>query len=132
MTPSYAQAVDPIFIYVLGTLNRISDGEDIPISAVRRELEALFRQADVLLGEDAVWKSGKYALTAWIDEMFGVPVADAYGLPTALAAPGFQLIATRHGARRSFVMVYLDGLIERHELRAQLPQLREDLLGHQS
>lgn len=67
-----------------------------------------------------------------IDEMFGVPVADAYGLPTALAAPGFQLIATRHGARRSFVMVYLDGLIERHELRAQLPQLRDDLLGRES
>ena len=58
-----------------------------------------------------------------------MPVKDAYAVPTVMSPPGFQLIAGRHGGRLSLLVVFLEGLIARHEVEALLPALRCDLLG---
>ena len=63
-----------------------------------------------------------------LPQLFGVPVRDAYTLPASLASPGVQLIASRYGGRLSLLLVFLDGVVSRAELEAQLPILRGDLL----
>ena len=70
MTPRFAEAVDPIFLYVLHLLERIDDGQAVSPQEEQRLIESLIRQADEMLGlNSAEWHQAKYALVAWIDEM---------------------------------------------------------------
>jgi type VI secretion system protein ImpK len=69
MTPNFAQAVDPIFLYVLALLDRISrDAKPIP-QEERARIRALIDNAEASLGSGTEWELAKYALTSWIDEM---------------------------------------------------------------
>jgi len=74
MTPNFAQAVDPIFLYVLALLDRISrEAKPVPREE-RARIRALIDQAEARLGSGTEWELAKYALVSWIDEM----LVDAY------------------------------------------------------
>jgi type VI secretion system protein ImpK len=69
MTPKFSQAVDPVFSYVLGLLERIEAGENPPIKEERLRIRGRLDQAEGQLGQTVDWQLAKYALVAWIDEM---------------------------------------------------------------
>lgn len=74
MTPNFAQAVDPVFLYVLALLDRISrDAKPTP-QEERARIRALIDEAEARLGTSVEWELAKYALVSWIDEM----LVDAY------------------------------------------------------
>jgi type VI secretion system protein ImpK len=74
MTPNFAQAVDPIFLYVLALLDRISKDAKPKPQEERARIRALIDEAEARLGSGAEWELAKYALVSWIDEM----LVDAY------------------------------------------------------
>jgi type VI secretion system protein ImpK len=69
MTPTFAAAVDPIFLHVLGLLERISNNESPSPSEERTAINNWLRNAEALLGQKQDWELAKYALVAWIDDM---------------------------------------------------------------
>jgi type VI secretion system protein ImpK len=69
MTPNFAQAVDPIFLYVLALLDRISRDTKPKPQEERARIRALIDEAEARLGSSAEWELAKYALVSWIDEM---------------------------------------------------------------
>jgi len=74
MTPNFAQAVDPIFLYVLALLDRIGrEAKPVP-NEERARIRAIIDEAEARLGTGGEWELAKYALVSWIDEM----LVDAY------------------------------------------------------
>ncbi|MDC0935258.1 DotU family type IV/VI secretion system protein [Pirellulales bacterium] len=69
MTPKFAQAVDPIFLYVLALLDRISRDEKPKPEEERLRIRTLIDQAEAALGSGGEWELAKYALVSWVDEM---------------------------------------------------------------
>jgi type VI secretion system protein ImpK len=69
MTPRFAAAVDPIFLHVLGLLDRIARGESRHVQEERASIRALIDQAGAKLGGGQQWELAKYALVCWIDEV---------------------------------------------------------------
>lgn len=69
MTPGFAQAVDPIFLHVLGLLDRIQQGEQPAPQDERLRVRALIDQGEALVGTGPEWDAAKYALASWADEM---------------------------------------------------------------
>jgi type VI secretion system protein ImpK len=72
MTPKFASAVDPIFLYVLGVLDRISANDPPLAEDVREGVQNRFREADAKLSEQIHregWELAKYALASWIDDV---------------------------------------------------------------
>ncbi|HWA97559.1 MAG TPA: DotU family type IV/VI secretion system protein [Pirellulales bacterium] len=69
MTPKFAEAVDPVFLYVLQLLDRIAAGDNPSPEDERLRLRGLLEQAQGKLGEGQDWQLAKYALVAWIDEL---------------------------------------------------------------
>jgi type VI secretion system protein ImpK len=69
MTPRFAQAVDPIFLHVLGLLDRIRRGESPSPSDERLRIRALIDQAEAVVGAGQEWELTKYAIISWIDEV---------------------------------------------------------------
>jgi diacylglycerol O-acyltransferase len=61
--------------------------------------------------------------------LFGVPVVDAYAVPTLLSAPGCQIIADRFGGRLGFLFMVREGYASIDELAPLLPEFERDLLG---
>ena len=69
MTPRFAQAVDPIFLHVLGLLDRINRGERPSAPDERLRIRAMIDQAEAVVGAGQEWELAKYALVSWIDEV---------------------------------------------------------------
>jgi type VI secretion system protein ImpK len=69
MTPTFAQAVDPIFLHVLDLLDRISQDEKPSAQHQRLRIGALIDQAEAVVGSGQEWELAKYAIVSWIDEM---------------------------------------------------------------
>jgi len=69
MTPRFAQAVDPIFLHVLGLLDRIGRDERPAPQEERLRIVALLDQGEAIVGAGAEWELAKYAMVSWIDEM---------------------------------------------------------------
>ena len=69
MSPTFAQAVDPVFLCVLGLLDRVSAGENPAPEDERMRIRGLIDQAEGRLGQAQDWQLAKYALVAWIDEV---------------------------------------------------------------
>jgi type VI secretion system protein ImpK len=69
MTPKFAQAVDPIFLYVLAMLDRISREEPLSPETERSRIRTLIDKAEASLGAGEEWDLAKYALVSWVDEM---------------------------------------------------------------
>ena len=63
-----------------------------------------------------------------LTELFGAPVIDAVAMPT-VPSPGLMVTTDRFAARRSVLFSYREGILPAHELRAQLPDFKHDLLG---
>ena len=69
MTPHFASAVDPIFLYVLDVLERISANQSPEPDEVREAIQNQFRDAEAKLSQKQGWALAKYALVAWIDDV---------------------------------------------------------------
>ncbi len=69
MTPDFAIAVDPVFLHVLGFVDRISQGENPPPREERQTVQNFLRQAEAQLGQRQDWELAKYALVCWIDDL---------------------------------------------------------------
>jgi type VI secretion system protein ImpK len=69
MTPRFAEAVDPIFLYVVDLLDRIGASETLDPSEERMQIRSRIDRAESRLGQSPDWELAKYALTAWIDEV---------------------------------------------------------------
>ena len=71
MTPEFSAAVDPIFLHVLGLLERIGRNQVLPYDQERQAICHCFVRADGLLGSRPDWELAKYALVCWVDEVLG-------------------------------------------------------------
>ncbi|QGJ71933.1 Type IV secretion protein DotU [Planctomycetales bacterium 10988] len=69
MTPQFSKAVDPIFLHVLGLLERISQDENPSPQEERLRIRAYLDQGEAFIGASEEWNLAKYALTSWIDEV---------------------------------------------------------------
>ena len=69
MTPNFAQAVDPVFLYVLALLDRISQDAKPKPQEERARIRAIIDEAEARLGTGQEWDLAKYAIVSWIDEM---------------------------------------------------------------
>lgn len=69
MNPRFAQAIDPIFLYVLDILDQISGGTVGPPQEIRDHVRNLFHDADSHLEGREGWPLAKFALVAWIDDV---------------------------------------------------------------
>jgi type VI secretion system protein ImpK len=69
MTPRFSKAVDPIFLHVLGLLERIGRGEQPSPKDERLWIHGLIDQAEGQLGQGPEWQLAKYALVSWIDDV---------------------------------------------------------------
>jgi type VI secretion system protein ImpK len=69
MTPPFAKAVDPIFMRVLGLLDRIEQHQPASAQDERVVLRGLLDQAEAALGQTKDWELAKHALVYWIDEV---------------------------------------------------------------
>ncbi|HEX3726221.1 MAG TPA: DotU family type IV/VI secretion system protein [Pirellulales bacterium] len=69
MTPKFSEAVDPIYLHVLGLLDRIAAGESPAPEEERLRIRAWIDQAEGRLGQGPDWQLARYALVAWIDEL---------------------------------------------------------------
>jgi len=69
MTPQCAKAIDPVFLYVLGLLDRISSDENPSPQDEQARIEAVLDRAGLAVGHSAEWELAEYALLCWIDEV---------------------------------------------------------------
>lgn len=63
-----------------------------------------------------------------IDTFAGLPVRDAFALPSVATPPGFQVIFSRYGGRLSAFVGFVDGALSPAEERSLAQQLRQQLL----
>jgi hypothetical protein len=63
-----------------------------------------------------------------LDTFAGLPVRDAYPVPTVVLPPGFQVIFTRFAGRLSAWIMTVDAVIGADEARGMADELRADLL----
>jgi type VI secretion system protein ImpK len=70
MSPDFARVVDPIFLHVIGLLDRIERNQAPEATLARAGIEYRLNQAEQAIGHGhEQWKLAKYALVAWIDEL---------------------------------------------------------------
>lgn len=70
MTPTFAKAVDPIFLHVLTLLDQISHGESPDPKEQKNVVNNLLTEAQGQLSQRPEdWRLAKYALVAWVDEV---------------------------------------------------------------
>jgi type VI secretion system protein ImpK len=69
MTPQFSKAADPVFLHVLGLLDRIGNDEDPSAQDEQAKIEAVLDRAGVAVGQSAEWELAEYALICWIDEV---------------------------------------------------------------
>ncbi len=70
MTPDFAAAVDPIFLFVLELQERIERNEVASPSHERERLRRWFQEAEQKLqSRQKEWELAKYALVSWIDDV---------------------------------------------------------------
>jgi diacylglycerol O-acyltransferase / wax synthase len=63
-----------------------------------------------------------------LERFAGLPVRDAYPVPTVVLPPGFQVIFTRFAGRLSGWIMTVDAVIEPGEARGMADELRAELL----
>jgi type VI secretion system protein ImpK len=69
MTPKFSSAVDPIFLHVLGLLDRIGRDENPSPTEERAKIQGYLAQAEARLGQTPDWALAKYAMVSWIDDV---------------------------------------------------------------
>ncbi|MBX3444406.1 MAG: DotU family type IV/VI secretion system protein [Planctomyces sp.] len=68
MTPRFSKAVDPIFMHVIRTLDRIERHEELNPHLEQAAIQSRIERAESELGGSPEWQLAKYALVAWIDD----------------------------------------------------------------
>ncbi|HRI65407.1 MAG TPA: hypothetical protein PK156_14260 [Polyangium sp.] len=66
-----------------------------------------------------------------IDNFAGVPVADAYAVPSVVPWPGIEVIANRHQGSLSVLLGYFDGLVPKAEAQRMAVELQATLFGEE-
>ncbi len=69
MTPEFSKAVDPLFLHVLGLLDRIGRDENPSVEEERLRIRGWIDQAEGVLGQSEDWLLAKYGLVGWIDDV---------------------------------------------------------------
>ena len=69
MSPEFAKAVDPVFLYVFRLIDQIQEGAQPHPEEERVRVRGMLDQAGAVLGQTPDWELAKYALASWIDEM---------------------------------------------------------------
>lgn len=69
MSPEFARAVDPIFLRVIGVVDRIERGETLVAEEEIVKIRKEFDNAEALLGVNPEWSLAKYALATWTDAL---------------------------------------------------------------
>jgi type VI secretion system protein ImpK len=69
MSPEFAKAVDPVFLYVFRLIDQINEGAQPSQEEERVRIRGMLDQAGAVLGQTQDWELAKYALASWIDEM---------------------------------------------------------------
>jgi type VI secretion system protein ImpK len=69
MSPDFCKAVDPVFLHVLGMLDRIGRGQRLRYDDERMRITGYLAQAEGILGNTKDWELAKYALVCWTDEL---------------------------------------------------------------
>ena len=64
-----------------------------------------------------------------VQRFAGLPVRDAYPLPTVVAPPAFQLTFSRHAGRFAATMGWIDGLLSPAESERAFARLRDELIA---
>ena len=64
-----------------------------------------------------------------LDDFAGIPVLDAYAVPSVVPRPGLEVIANRHRGSLSLLLGYFDGLVSQTEARAMADELRAFVRG---
>jgi type VI secretion system protein ImpK len=68
MTPRFAKAVDPVFLYVLDLIERIDKGLKVNPADEKARINTALQTAGTHLSESEEWsRYAKYALVTWID-----------------------------------------------------------------
>jgi type VI secretion system protein ImpK len=69
MTPTFADAVDPIILEVLDVVDEIAKNPSVPPAPLRVRVQQCFRAAGDRIGQRQGWELAKYALACWADEL---------------------------------------------------------------
>jgi len=69
MSPEFAAAVDPIFMYVSSVVDEIEANKNPNAEDVNTKIRGLLDNAENMLGRRADWELAKYALVAWVDDL---------------------------------------------------------------
>ncbi|NQT36230.1 MAG: DotU family type IV/VI secretion system protein [Planctomycetes bacterium] len=69
MTPKFGEAIDRVFLHVLGLLERIDRREEPSAKEERVRIGGWLDQAEAGLGQTPDWLAAKYALVSWIDDV---------------------------------------------------------------
>ncbi|OYP35468.1 DotU family type IV/VI secretion system protein [Rhodopirellula sp. MGV] len=69
MSPEFAKAVDPIFMYVSSVIDEIELNHSPDPEDVNAKIRGLLDSAENLLGGGEGWRLAKYALVSWVDDL---------------------------------------------------------------
>ncbi|WP_149495992.1 DotU family type IV/VI secretion system protein [Roseiconus lacunae] len=69
MSPEFAKAVDPIFMYVSLVIDEIEINRSPNPEDVNAKVRGLLDAAENALGGSQDWQLAKYALVAWVDDL---------------------------------------------------------------
>lgn len=64
-----------------------------------------------------------------MEDFAGLPVLDAYAVPSVVPRPGIEVIVNRHRGALSVLLGYFDGLLPEAEARTMAKELRAALFG---
>ena len=101
MNPTYAEAIDPIFLHVLRLLEDLSFGKQKSPEEERERILWLFRDAEAKIGSKQGWELIKYALASWVDEVLIIAPWEGRRFWTNNSLE-FDYFNTRHRATRFF------------------------------
>ena len=69
MTPQFAKAIDPVFLYALDLMSRIADDEHPLPQEERIRIRSLIDQGAAMIPSGEQWELAKYAIVSWIDDI---------------------------------------------------------------
>ncbi len=69
MSPEFAAAVDPVFMYVSAVVDEIESSQNPSAEDVNAKVRGLIDHAENRLGQRPDWELAKYALAAWVDDL---------------------------------------------------------------
>ena len=69
MSPEFAAAVDPVFLYVSSVVDKIQENKAPQAEEVSDQVRGLLDNAENRLAKRPDWELAKYALVAWVDDL---------------------------------------------------------------